>query len=42
MNNLVIGFILGFIVATVGLGTFAKYVDQKAETAKVIIKENVK
>lgn len=42
MTNLFFGFILGFIVATVGVSTFARYVDTKAEQAKEIIKENVK
>lgn len=42
MSNLVIGFILGFIVATVGFGSFANYLDQKADTARQVIKENVK
>jgi len=42
MSNLFVGFILGFIVATVGVSTFAGYLDTKASQAKEIIKENVK
>lgn len=42
MGNLVVGFILGFVVATVGVGTFAQYVDRQVDQAKVIVKENVK
>ncbi len=42
MGNVVVGFILGFVVATVGVSNFASYVDVKAEQAKIVIKENVK
>jgi capsular polysaccharide biosynthesis protein len=40
--NLIIGFVLGLIVATVGFTGFASFVDGQVENAKEIIKENVK
>lgn len=42
MTNLVIGFLLGLIVATVGFGGLASFADKQVNNAKVIIKENVK
>lgn len=42
MINLIIGFVLGLIVATVGFSGFASFVDNQVDSAKEIIKENVK
>jgi capsular polysaccharide biosynthesis protein len=42
MGNLIIGFVLGLIVATVGVSNLATYVDRQVDTAKEVIKENVK
>jgi len=40
--QLIIGFILGIVVATVGFSGFANFADKQLDNAKVIIKENVK
>jgi hypothetical protein len=40
--QLVIGFIMGLIVATVGFSNFANFADRHIDNAKFIIKENVK
>lgn len=40
--NFLIGFILGFVVATVGFSNFANFADRQFESAKEVIKENVK
>jgi hypothetical protein len=42
MINLVIGFILGLTVATVGFGGLTSFADKQLDNAKVIIQENVK
>jgi capsular polysaccharide biosynthesis protein len=42
MGNLIIGFVLGLVVATVGFSNLANYVDRQVDTAKEVIKENVK
>ena len=39
---LIIAFIIGFIVATVGWGNLANYADKQTEKAKEVIRENVK
>jgi hypothetical protein len=39
--KLVIGFILGFVVATTGFSTFANFVDLQLNKAATAIKENV-
>lgn len=40
--NFVMGFVLGIVVATVGFGSVANFADKQLESAKEIIKENVK
>lgn len=40
--QLIIGFILGIVVATVGFSGVANFADKQLDNAKVIIKENVK
>jgi hypothetical protein len=40
--QLVIGFIMGVIVATVGFSNFANFADRQLDSAKIVIKENVK
>jgi capsular polysaccharide biosynthesis protein len=42
MTNLLIGFVLGLVVATVGFSGLANFADKQIDNAKVIIKENVK
>lgn len=42
MTNLIVGFVMGIIVATVGFSNFANFADRQLDNAKVIIKENVK
>lgn len=42
MLNLVIGFFLGIVVATVGFSGVATYLDKVVDETKVIVKENVK
>jgi hypothetical protein len=42
MGNLIVGFIIGFCVATVGVSSFASYVDRHVDQAREIVKENVK
>lgn len=37
-----IGFILGFVAATVGFSNVANFADKQFESAKEVIKENVK
>ena len=38
----VIGFVVGFIVATVGLNSMFKFTDSMIQKSQVILKENVK
>mgnify|MGYP003705472823 CR=1 FL=1 len=38
----IIAFILGFIVATVGFTNLANFADRQVDNAKTIVKENVK
>lgn len=40
--QILIGFVLGFIVATVGLSNFTNFAERQLDTARVIVKENVK
>ncbi|CAB5221643.1 hypothetical protein UFOVP240_231 [uncultured Caudovirales phage] len=40
--QLVIGFILGLVIATVGFSKFANFADRQVDNAKIVIKENVK
>lgn len=40
--RLLIGFILGFVVATVGISNLASFTDRQVENAKEIVRENVK
>jgi len=40
--HVIISFILGFVIATVGFSTFASFVDNRIENTKEIIRENVK
>jgi len=40
--QLIIGFILGIVVATVGFSGVANFADKQLDNARVIIKENVK
>jgi hypothetical protein len=42
MGNLIIGFVLGVIISTVGFSNFASFTDRQIESMKVLIKENVK
>lgn len=42
MTNLIIGFVLGIIISTVGFSNFANFADRQLDNAKVVIKENVK
>ena len=42
MINLIIGFVLGIIVATVGFTNLASFADNKLNDVKLVIKENVK
>ena len=42
MINLIIGFILGMIISTVGFSSFANFADRQMDSAKIFIKENVK
>ena len=42
MINIVIGFVLGLTVATVGFSGLANFADKQLDNAKVIIQENVK
>ena len=42
MINLVIGFVLGITVATVGFSGVASLADKQIDSAKEVIKENVK
>lgn len=42
MANLIIGFVLGVIISTVGFSNFANFTDRQIESMKVLIKENVK
>lgn len=42
MINLVIGFILGITVASVGFSGLATFADNQLDNAKLIIQENVK
>ena len=42
MINVVIGFVLGLTVATVGFSGLANFADKQLDNAKVIIQENVK
>jgi hypothetical protein len=42
MCNLVIGFVMGLLVATVGFSRLANYADEKVDELKIVIKENVK
>ena len=38
----IMGFVLGIVVATVGFSSVANFADKQLESAKEIIKENVK
>ena len=40
--NILIGFVLGFIVATAGFSNEANALDKLLESSKQVIKENVK
>ena len=42
MINIIIGFVLGLTVATVGFSGLANFADKQLDNAKVIIQENVK
>jgi capsular polysaccharide biosynthesis protein len=42
MINLIIGFILGVTVATVGFSGVASFADKQIDSAKEAIRENVK
>lgn len=42
MTNLIIGFVLGVVVSTVGVSKFATFADRQLDNAKIVIKENVK
>lgn len=37
-----VGFVLGFVVATVGLGNLANFADRQVDNAKSVVRENVK
>ena len=38
----IIGFVLGFVVATVGLGNLANFADRQFNSAKEVVRDNVK
>ena len=40
--KILIAFILGFVVATVGLSNLVGYADRQLNSAKDVVKENVK
>jgi len=40
--HVIISFILGFVIATVGFTKFASFADHQIENTKMIIRENVK
>ena len=42
MISHLVAFILGIVVATVGVSSLASFVDRQVENAKGYIKENVK
>jgi capsular polysaccharide biosynthesis protein len=42
MMNFLIGFIFGIVVATVGFSGFASFADKQIDSAKEVIRENVK
>ena len=42
MINFVIGFVLGLVFATAGFSGVANFADKQIESAKEVIKENVK
>ena len=42
MINLIIGFVLGVIITTVGFSNFANFADRQIESVKTLAKENVK
>jgi len=42
MINLIIGFVLGVIISTVGFSNFANFTDRQIESVKTLAKENVK
>lgn len=42
MAQLFVGFVIGFVVATVGLNSVFKFTDTILQKSQVILKENVK
>jgi hypothetical protein len=40
--KIVMAFVLGFVVATVGLGNLASFADRQVDNAKSIVRDNVK
>lgn len=42
MIQFILGVIFGIVVATAGFGNFASFADRQLDTAKQVIKENVK
>jgi hypothetical protein len=40
--KIVIAFVLGFVVATVGLGNLANFADRQVDNAKSVVKDNVR
>ena len=42
MVNLIIGFVLGVIISTVGFSNFANFTDRQIESMKTLVEENVK
>ena len=42
MINIIIGFVIGLTVATVGFSGVADFADKQVNSAKEVIKENVK
>lgn len=42
MIQLIVGFVLGFVVATVGVNSLLKFTDTTLQKTQTVIKENVK
>jgi hypothetical protein len=40
--HIIIAFVLGLVIATVGFSNFCNFADKQVDKAKVIIQENVK
>lgn len=42
MSRFIVGFVLGFIVSTVGIGSLFNFVDNTLQKSQTVLKENVK